>query len=198
MKRSQKRSNTYQARAVNRQELCGTEFFSVPLDPLRESGRRLEDCRTPKAGAIADTMPVRERVTGPRRLRRFTAGQFPGCDSSLKSIRNHETDEMTRKTACSLHQHRSGPFRCRAFVCFAYFVVYQLWSSAGLTRRRQYRRVVVVRCPLEKSLRGQAPPGGPLDKADPPSASAQPRRSQRRREVVKATGRSPAAARQSL
>jgi hypothetical protein len=28
-----------------------------------ESGRRPEDCRTPKAGAIADTMHVRERVT---------------------------------------------------------------------------------------------------------------------------------------
>jgi hypothetical protein len=50
--------------------------------PLRESGRRPEDCRTPEAGAIADTMHVRANVTergvyaaspfdNPPRLRQF-------------------------------------------------------------------------------------------------------------------------------
>jgi hypothetical protein len=54
---------------------CITRVDSMAQLP--ESGRRLEDCRTPKAGAIADIMHVRENVTGPRRLRRFTVRRFP-------------------------------------------------------------------------------------------------------------------------
>jgi hypothetical protein len=55
------------------------------MAPLPESGRRLEDCRTPKAGAIADIMHVRENVMDRGVYAASPSGDSPGCVSFSKS-----------------------------------------------------------------------------------------------------------------